>query len=243
MLAATPISIPTLAGLQPTNNNQQSERSSNQRNNNFNNNSSLTGDSTGDQLVLGLMIVLVQLLLQQFSNGSQQNEAGDGSDNNDNGNSDNNQLANNQGTPGGDLSGDFSNRDKGLLLDAIGVNTGAGTTIDRIDDTNASGNLNGGDNLALQNNTALANHTVTNREVRDFIERRNPPGTAKLPLTAQQTTQIENRYAMEDVSIADNNGDQQISIGDFITGFQTQNGRKIQLDIPVDQALLNLLNG
>ncbi|MGB1257339.1 MAG: hypothetical protein ACPG51_15835 [Thiolinea sp.] len=241
MLAATPISIPTLAGLQPTNNNQQSERSSNQRNNNFNNNSSLTGDSTGDQLVLGLMIVLVQLLLQQFSNGSQQNEAGDGSNNNDN--SDNNQLANNQGTPGGDLSGDFSNRDKGLLLNAIGVNTGAGTTIDRIDDTNASGNLNGGDNLALQNNTALANHTVTNREVRDFIERRNPPGTAKLPLTAQQTTQIENRYAMEDVSIADNNGDQQISIGDFITGFQTQNGRKIQLDIPVDQALLNLLNG
>lgn len=241
MLAATPISIPTLAGLQPTNNNQQSERSSNQRNNNFNNNSSLTGDSTGDQLVLGLMIVLVQLLLQQFSNGSQQNESGDGSDNNEN--SDNNQLVNNQGTPGGDLSGDFSNRDKGLLLDAIGVNTGAGTTIDRIDDTNASGNLNGGDNLALQNNTALANHTVTNREVRDFIERRNPPGTAKLPLTAQQTTQIENRYAMEDVSIADNNGDQQISIGDFITGFQTQNGRKIQLDIPVDQALLNLLNG
>ncbi len=135
----------------------------------------------------------------------------------------------------------FSDKDKNLLLNAIGTNPASGTTINDIDDTNASGHLNSGDNLELLTNSNAQTHTLTNPEVSKFIDARNPPGTPKLPLTAQQTSTLESRYGLEDVTIADTSSNQNIGIGDILTGIQIQNGTRVRVDIPVDQAMLNLL--
>lgn len=202
-----------------THNNTRAERSNNTQSNDFNAGSSLSGSAETDQLLIGLITLIVQLLLQQFTGNQQgQQEQADGN--------------------GGEL--DFSDRDKALLLDAIGQNS-ADTQINSILDTDSSEHLNAGDGLELQNNAGTSNHNLTNTEVRDFLEARNPSDTPRLNITQQQVAILDDVYGLADVAISDTSGDGVISEGDFISGNQGTTGSQ-RIDIPVDQELADLLN-
>lgn len=220
---------PNAASFQPVSNNAQADRTAQQRTGSFNNNS-LSGDETSDQLLLGLILVLVQLLMQQFSGG----QGGNG------GSQANQQTGT---TPTDDGALDFNDNDKALLLQAIGKDPATGTQIQRVNDTDSSGNLNRGDNIDLLTGTAPEVHIITDEQSRSFIEARNPPGTPTVTLSAAQTQALEQRFNLEDVSVADINGDGQFSEGDFISGERDQGtSRRIRIDIPVNTAVLGSVN-
>ncbi len=132
----------------------------------------------------------------------------------------------------------FSGRDQNLLLGALGIAPGSGATISRIDDVNGSGTLNSGDNIVLQTPGGLQNHTVTDAEVRSFINQRNPIGTPKLSLNNQQSALLQNLHGFTSAQVADLDGDGQLSVGDLITGNTRQGTTTQRLDIPVDAELL-----
>lgn len=236
-------SQPTMTGLQKlaTNNNQQIQQASHV---DFDGGESLTGDSDTDRLLLEIVSAIVQLLVQQVGGGGQQQDGGNNNQNGGQQNQDDNDSDKGSGSGSGTgLSSQFNERDKGLLLDAIDVTPppGPGTTINSIDDTDVSGNLNGGDNIALQTNSNRQDHTITDSEVRDFINTRNPPGTPTLTLTEQQSSALESRYGLTEVKISDTSGNKSIGIGDILSGIQERGDSKLRVDIPVDQAMLNLL--
>ena len=214
-----------------------------ERDTKFDTDNSLTGDPEQDQLLLGIIISLVQLLMRQFGDHQQQsgNSDNDGSSEQQEA-TDNNTNDSNNRTGNSDFSNQFSSRDKGLLLNAIGTKPESGTTINGINDSNSSGHLNSGDNLQLQVQDNAETHTLTNPEVSSFITARNPPNTPKLKLTAQQASALENSLSLEKVSIADTSGNQNVDVGDILTGTQTRDGKKIRVDMPVDQAMLELIN-
>ena len=213
----------TMNAYQPVSTNQQADRSNGQRNTNFNNNS-LTGDEASDSVLLGLILVLVQLLMQQFNGGN----------GNSGGNGQNNPQAQENG---GDFQ--FNPNEQRLLVTAIGRDP-AVTQLQSANDTDASGNLNQGDNLGLLTGAQQENHVITDDQVLQFIETRNPAGTPKLPLTADQSNQLQLRYDLTDISVSDINGDGQISLGDYISGTREAGGNKQRVDIPVDQQTMAL---
>lgn len=216
---------PNVASFQAVTNNQQADRAAQQRNGNFNNNS-LTGDESSDQLLLGLILVLVQLLMQQFSGGNGGGNTGQ-------------EPATDQPAKG-ELA--FTDHDKTLLLNAIGRDSNT-TQIQRINDTDSSDHLNQGDNVDLLTRNAPEVHIITDEQSRSFIEARNPPGTPKLALTAAQTSSLAQRFNLEDVNVADINGDNRISEGDIVSGERDQGTRRIRVDVPVNAQVLGLLNG
>lgn len=207
---------------------------------------SLTGNAEQDQLLLGIITTLVQLLMRHFDGEQQQNNGGNNhnSDDNENGgqqSATNNSAGANGNSSGADLSDQFSNRDKNLLLNAIGTNPASGTGINSINDTNASGHLNGGDNLQLQASNSTQTHAITGEEVSKFIDARNPPNTPKLPLNPQQSSALENRFGLENISISDTSGDQTIGLNDILSGTQNQGGANVRVDIPLNQDALSLI--
>lgn len=195
----------------------------NENTSNFSTNQGLTGNQETDQLVTNLLILLVQLLIQEFGNTQQP--------------TDNQEQSN-----GAAAELEFSESDKQHLSAAIGVAGDNNTQIGAITDSDLSSHLTEGDDVELLSQGLSQNHDITNSEVRQFIELRNPPGTPKLPLSDQQTQQVANQFGLTDITVADNNGDNQISQGDHISGTQTIGGRELQIEHPVTTAIANTLN-
>lgn len=210
----------------PVRNFQPSPTTTTQLNNNssdFDTEQSLTGDKETDQLLTGLLLGLVQLLMQQFGENQQQSSA----------------RYEEEATE--ELN--FNETDKQHLLNALDVNT-ENTQVGKITDNSIPGYLSEDDNVELIRPSSEETHGITDSEVSQFINLRNPPGTPKLDLSPAQVQQIATQFNIDTgVSVADNNGDGILSAGDHIGGQQTQGEQKLQVDILVDDNIANSLKG
>lgn len=181
---------------------------------------SLTGNEETDAVVSGLLLVLVQLLMQQFGSNQQQSSDQDSSTE-------------------GEL--DFNETDRDHLLNALETDT-TNKQVGTVSDSDASNHLTQGDDVELISPTSTELHDITNTEVQNFIALRNPAGTPTLPLTPQQEDQIAAQFNLTNVSVSDNNGDGVVSSGDHVTGEQTIAGRQFDVDILLTDDTANSLN-